>query len=370
MKAHDHRPLVHPTWDPWLVGGFSLVVWALFLVLLRPAPTPLVTAAVFYLAFVANFPHFLLSYQILYGDYRKKLLSSWRFVWAAFLSPIMIGGCLVLGALHPDTGLMGICAQFMLFTVVWHAVKQIYGVMVVCGELAGNPITPAERKWLLPNLYGLWIASWIFFNTGSRQSQFLNTVFPPVNLPTWAPTLSLLFLGVTGAGLAWVWTQKYIQTGRLVSPNGFLAFAAGYAWYLPVLYHPSFILLTPFFHAIQYMPFVYRLRKGRTEDSTRGQSPSQKRAQEVRNVWAYFAIAILGGVFFLDWLPKRLDVWLAQTSTSILTFQMLGAVNIFVNLHHYFIDNVIWKGDIPEFRQHVLGRNTEPKESNLQIRAS
>jgi hypothetical protein len=29
---------------------------------------------------------------------------------------------------------------------------------------------------------------------------------------------------------------------------------------------------------------------------------------------------------------------------------------IFINIHHYFIDNVIWRGENPDTRRHLFGR--------------
>jgi hypothetical protein len=54
-------------------------------------------------------------------------------------------------------------------------------------------------------------------------------------------------------------------------------------------------------------------------------------------------------------LPKYLDSYQMINSTLFGPTLAMFAITVFINIHHYFIDNVIWRGSNPEMRKHLFG---------------
>lgn len=48
----------------------------------------------------------------------------------------------------------------------------------------------------------------------------------------------------------------------------------------------------------------------------------------------------------MHWLPASIDGWLRESGAMSISMMVV----IFVNIHHYFIDNAIWRYDNPEMR--------------------
>ena len=68
---------------------------------------------------------------------------------------------------------------------------------------------------------------------------------------------------------------------------------------------------------------------------------------------------VVGGVVLAGWLafelvPNQMDVALG-TFASWQMFFFFTAATLFINIHHYFIDNVVWRFNSPEVKKYLLG---------------
>ncbi len=130
----------------------------------------------------------------------------------------------------------------------------------------------------------------------------------------------------------WVIWRNWKMQQRLPSVNFLIPFVAVFVWFSPYLRQSEYFLyLVPFFHSLQYLVFVYRVESHLAE-------PEKEQAQ--------WTIVILGLVFCgwmgFEFIPGNLDVILDHVRSIGVSFFLIGC-SLFLNIHHYFLDNVLWR---------------------------
>jgi hypothetical protein len=141
-----------------------------------------------------------------------------------------------------------------------------------------------------------------------------------------------------------VFYANYAATGRWPSANVLVPFVAMYVWWMPLTRQQEFyLLLTPLFHSLQYLAFVYKMEDTRLRGLNH---------PEVRGSVLAFAIVVAGWVAF-EFLPNEVDTALG-TFNSWHMFFFFTAAMLFINIHHYFIDNVLWRFRDPEVQKYLL----------------
>jgi hypothetical protein len=115
-------------------------------------------------------------------------------------------------------------------------------------------------------------------------------------------------------------------------------------WWLPMTRQYEFyFLLTPFFHSLQYLAFVYKMEDTRIRGL---------RHPEVRGTIVAFGLVVAGWLAF-EFIPNEVDTALG-TFKSWQMFFFFTAAMLFINIHHYFIDNVLWRFKDPEVQKYLL----------------
>jgi hypothetical protein len=61
----------------------------------------------------------------------------------------------------------------------------------------------------------------------------------------------------------------------------------------------------------------------------------------------------VGGWLVFEMVPDSLDAWLG-TFDAWRIFFFFTAAMLFINIHHYFIDNVLWRFRDPRVREYLL----------------
>jgi len=352
--AAPTRALISPAVDMLFIGGASIVVLALMNVMLLPStPDNRLAWFVFNLSFVVNFPHFLASYQLLYADFGGRVLREPRFFWAAVIVPVILVGVLAAGYLSRSVVVLGYLVNAMFFFVGWHYVKQIFGGITVSNAIQKFFYTRTERTVLKANLFSLWAISFLIPNIGARAYLQDGIPYHSLDLPAWALQVAYVCLAVSGAGVVAVNLRKYVREGRWASPTAIVCYLAIYAWYLPALGHPMFFHMIPFFHSLQYLLFVYVFRRNKVEAHADVRTPAG-RARQLTGIWGYLACAALLGGTFMYYLPRYVDGLRLHDPTVVGPTFIYFSCLVFINVHHYFIDNVIWRGSNEEMRQYLF----------------
>jgi hypothetical protein len=349
------------------LGGCSIVVClVLWACTDRRASVYTMSQLAFGLAFAANHPHFLASYALLYGDFRKEIFRRPRYFWAAAVVPSSLGLAMIYAFARGRVDLIGHGLNLMGFLVGWHYVKQVFGCIVVTSARRGLFYGSWERRVILGNLFSLWALSWIQGQIGRTPLVFYGIVYPGLHLPVQLLGLVYPLVVMSAAGVVGVHVGKYVNEGVKPSAPGMAALGALYVWYLPTFSHPSFAYLIPFFHSLQYLAFVWSFKKNQVAQRVHDLEGPAQRLGWVRYFAVWGIIVVWLGAMSFDWVPKFLDSQSLLRNPALGTSPFVAAFLMFINIHHYFIDNVIWRSDNEEIKRHLFA----PGPAASQARAA
>ena len=235
--------------------------------------------------------------------------------------------------------------NLMMLTVGWHYTKQVCGCMMVYGYFDGYPMTQAQRDLTKRALLTIWVMNFVYTNIGGSQNVFSQFRYYSFDLPDVAGPLSqLLVIGGLGLVIYKVFYANYRDRGAVPSVNMLVPFVALYVWWMPQTRQFEFyFLLTPLFHSLQYLAFVYKMEDTRL----RGE-----RHRELKATVLVSGLVLAGWLAF-EFVPNTLDNTLGTFAAWHMFFFFTAAM-LFINVHHYFIDNVLWRFRDPDVRAYLL----------------
>src|SRR5262249_9920244 len=137
-----------------------------------------------------------------------------------------------------------------------------------------------------------------------------------------------------------------LRTGRAPGLRVLLPWVALHLWYVLLYREPASIFWVQNAHALQYLIFPLRVEMNRTLTQAGLAHPALGRHMAV-----YYLVTVGLGLLVLQFVPQGIEMALGLRGILPLQF----AVGSFVNIHHYFIDNVIWKIRNPAVRQELFG---------------
>jgi uncharacterized integral membrane protein len=327
------------------------------------------------LTLLVNNPHFLVSYKLAYSRGRSFVALHW---WQLIVVPILLTLLFVIAYLKFDTptvsvlpvtsdlaGRIGawglgtsalrtpklgdflftVAFNAMFFTVGWHYTKQAFGCMMVYASFDGYSLTPVQRNLLKWNLLSVWWLNFTYGNLHEMQLTFSDYKYYTLDLPdVLFPLAACTVVGGCLFVLYSVFYRNYVLRRQVPSLNLLAPFLAMYVWWMPFTRQQEFyLLLTPLFHSLQYLAVVYKLEDTRLRETSH---------YEVRATVLTLAIIVAGWLSF-EFLPNTVDNWLGTFSAWHLFFFFTAAM-LFINIHHYFIDNVIWRFKDPVVRKYLL----------------
>lgn len=358
MQTHPARAPINDSYlsaDVLLMGGISIIVclgcWAFMDV---SAPVYTVASLAFALCFICNDPHFLASYTLLYGDYRKKILTDGRYFWVGVAVPVALILVLGVALFKASADLMAHAITAMYFLVGWHYVKQIFGCVIVTSVQRKIFYSKWQRNFLLFNLTATWFMSWLGSHVQPEGFDYYGVQHYSLDLPPWTMNVVYVAVALSLAAVIWMQYRHYIKTGQKPAPPAVAAFVSIYAWYLPFAYHPGFSYLIPFFHSLQYLAFVWQMKKNEVMAQIGNLEGPVYRSAWIRLFGGYMLRATILGILAFEVVPQFLDKQGLVTSTNLGPTPILAAALLFINIHHYFIDNVIWRSDNATVRTYLF----------------
>src|SRR5262249_21393498 len=155
-----------------------------------------------------------------------------------------------------------------------------------------------------------------------------------------------------------VWRSVVLK--KAMSLNGLVGYVcAVYLWLLAARLDPVFLYVIPAFHSLQYLLFVWRFQINKTQASAARQPRWRRLGLSVplQGLAAFAAFILLGealGWFGFLGLPHSLDLTIAYDRNVWGTSLYIFIFTMFINIHHYFIDNVIWRKENAEVRQYLF----------------
>lgn len=357
-----------------VVGGATLLLfplgWLLSWSIGLDTSELVVGFLTFHAVHLINDPHFTVTYFLFYRDAKKKAFGPTfagaqriRFLLAGFVVPVALAAW-GLGAIvtHSPTGL-GLMMQLMFFLVGWHYVKQGFGVLTVLSARRGARFSARERTLILAHCLFAWLyARASPFDPGSEYVE-QGVVFRSLPHPPGLESMTRLLFWASTAGLVWALAEHWRRERRLPALAPLVGFLVTvWLWVVYSSIDPLMVYLIPALHSVQYFYFVWLMRKN--EARAFEGPPHFGRPASVRlGALAVSAIAI--GWLLFHGAPAFVDTaWASTEATAAGNLgptPFLAAFVTFVNLHHYFMDAVIWRRDNPDTR--YLRDNVGPPEA-------
>jgi hypothetical protein len=345
-----------------LTGGATLALLPLCFALERGLGLDQAELAVGFLTFHAahliNDPHFAVTYLLFYRDVRARLFAErlpraqrLRYLFAGFIAPLILAGWAGSALLTQSARSLGAMTQLMFLLVGWHYVKQGFGVVTVLSLRRGVSYDPSERRILLGHCLAGWAYAWASPFDPGRLVEEKGVVYLTLAHPRWLEPATRALFFVSFVPLLWMLLRKWHKTaGFPLSPVIGLLCSVWF-WTVYSGIDPLLIYLIPALHSLQYLYFVWLLKRGQAH-AHEGPPDFGRPVASVLGAWA--AGALILGLILFHLAPSALDAALVDArrarASDLGATPYFAALFTFVNLHHYFMDFVIWRRENPETR--------------------
>jgi hypothetical protein len=356
----------------WLaVGGATFFLFPLAWVLRRVTGSGTSELAVgfvtFYGAYVVNDPHFSVTYLLFYRDVRARSLGGafagmqrLRYIGAGFVVPAILVAWAGWALLERSASSLGLMVQLMFLLVGWHYVKQGFGVLTVLSSRRGSPVTASERRVILFHCYAAWAYAWANPAMPAGDYEEKGVVYRALAHPRWLEVVAGAFLTVSVIALALLLVNKWRRERRTLPAGPLAVFLVSvWSWSIYSTIDPFVQYLIPALHSVQYLYFVW-LMKRNEHRATAGPFATPGAAR----LMALALTALALGFTLFHALPGLLDAAFVPRSSrprldDLGPAPFAAAFFVIVNIHHYFMDTVIWRRENPETR-HLVGRASVP----------
>jgi hypothetical protein len=337
--------VLSPIVDLLCVGGLSLIVFVPLLLSGRSDLVLIGAGAQAWIATLINMPHFMASYRIVYRSRSMILRHKWGSIYVpAILLVYMVAA--LWDAQFDKPALVIVLVAVASGYLAWHYTGQVWGMMASYAYLDGRSFDKSERFLIRTSLRILlvWQVTWFLYTELSNRA-----AVRPVYLLISAGTAVALVIGLTG--LARMWRR----TGRLPPIRALVAWFALFVWYAVLARDPKAIFWIQIAHALQYLSFPIRVEINRTSSS-----PKRSPAGLALHMALYGIVLLIVSVVIAQVVPGRAMDVVANVYGEKQGLSAPILILMFINIHHYFTDGVIWHISNPEVRRELFAHVPKP----------
>jgi hypothetical protein len=346
--------ILSPVIDFLCVGGLSLIVFVPLLASGRSDLVIIGAGAQAWLATLINMPHFMASYRLVYRS-REMIL---RHKWASIYIPAILLAYIVVALWEAQQSpvLVVILISVSSAYLAWHYTGQVWGMMASYAYLGGAGFEKVERTLIRSGLRILlaWHVTW-FFYTQLRDPTRVRPIYVIVS----AGTVVAFALGLTGI------IRMRRRTGKLPPARALAAWLAIFVWYAVLARDPKALFWIQIAHALQYLAFPIRVEINRTA------ADRARSAGKFALHMALYGAGLLG----VSYVISHIVPGSAMSVVGDVFGEEPGKVApvlilMFINIHHYFTDGVIWKISNPEVRKELFAHVPRPESAKAARSAS
>ena len=322
--------LVRPSVDLLVMGGASILLYGVCRVLEHGGEAAMRSAweTVALLVAAMNGSHFAATSYRLYRS-REAVR---QFPLTAALVPVVVLAGVAASFRWP----LAVAPYFIKLFLLWspyHYSGQTVGLSALYCRRAGAPLEPLERRTLSGFVFGTFLSSVAVAEAGVSRFDYFGIAYPALGLPAWTATACIA--AMSACGLAFLALAARRRMRRLDLPAiVFVAPAAQFVWFILGPKSALFYPMVPMFHGAQYLFVSWFLHLQERRGEGAAATPGAAAVESAR--WASWSLA--GYVVLFLALPKLLSVATGQS--------FLFATAVFtggVQLHHFFVDGVIWR---------------------------
>jgi len=310
------------------------VVYLGCLLLLRGGLAPLGVSVTLALFFMLNFPHFSATNWRLYRSWSNAR----QFPVTAFGLPVLLAALVAAGLAQPSLVAPALIGLYYLWSP-FHYSGQALGITLLYGRRSGFTIGRVERLALSTCVYGAFVNSFAALDRSPADLSFYGIEYPRFGLPAWIDPVTL-GLTVAGGALFLARIGQQALAARRAPPLVLLMpLLAHLVWFVAAkrTNTPLFLGLIASFHSLQYLLIAWAVQLKERREET-GAAPTRDFVWRQSLKWVAGNVA--GGLALFGALP-----WLLSrvTGTSLALPVVFGIVWAALNVHHFFVDGVIWK---------------------------
>jgi hypothetical protein len=360
--------LFGPVFDFLTLGGGSLIVCgAIALLLPQGIPTLQQALLVTILMAAINQPHFAHSYQMFYRNFRQKAFGESyaralrvRYIIAGLIVPLTLIAFLTGSVLTGNVRTLALGANLMFFLVGWHYVKQGYGILIVDSVQKRLMFSDRAKTILRFNGYACWLVAWVGVNHAlSQPNDYIGLTYFTLPLPNAVYYLAIVAAALTTLATLYVLAGQWRQKNGALPWNGVVAYLTTlYLWVIFVRVNPLVLAVIPTFHSLQYLAVVwrYQLNAGAKPVPARSMLSAFWPTGVLPNLAMFIGVGVLLGFVGFMGAPRVLDAVLPYDKHLFGPSLFLFSFYIFINVHHYFLDNVMWRRGNPDVQQYIFSR--------------
>lgn len=333
------RPsILSPFVDFLCVGGLSLIVFVPLLLSGRSDLVLIGAGAQAWVATAINMPHFMASYRLVYRS-RESIL---RHRWASIYVPaiLLLYTAVAIWEAQSSPVLVIVLITVSSAYLAWHYTGQVWGMMASYAYLDGVKFEKTERALVRTSLRILlaWHLTW-FLYTQLRDPSKVR----PAYLLLSAGTVIAFVLGVAGLIL------MRRRTGRIPPARALVAWIALFVWYAVMARDPKAIFWIQIAHALQYLAFPIRVEINHTNAQ-----PEHSARRFTLHMVAYAVGLLAVSVVVAQIVPATAMSVVGNIFGEEPSRAAPVLILMFINIHHYFTDGVIWKISNPEVRKELF----------------
>jgi hypothetical protein len=335
---------VGPVTDFLFIGGLSLLLFPLLYLFVDDAYLSTLLIGAFVVQFVINFPHFSATIFRLYHSRENRM----SFPVTAFVIPVIVLA-MTLAALF---SLKLFAAVFIMIYFLWspyHFSGQSSGVTMIYARRNNYRIDKRERIFLSGFIFSSFLISFLWSlqnkyggrdidDVTATEQLFGNSLYT-LNVPDWVLIPLGIVIAISAGMFFFLIARQTIKKKEKYPP--FMLFLPAIAHFVWFTFSSrfgvfAFIALVPLFHSLQYLYIAWAVQL-KEKYGTDAQQPLNHRKVRRETLDWYFT-NIVGGMVMFAVLPsvfsKVLDIPFLVSFFIIATgFQ----------IHHFFVDGVIWK---------------------------
>jgi hypothetical protein len=313
--------------DAALIGGLSIIAFVVARIFLSGPASREVAQVAAVLSVFVNYPHFSATVYRLY----ETPVNVRQFPLTAFAVPLLLMGGVAASLYWPN--LVG--PYFVLLFVLWspyHYSGQTIGVTMIYARRAGFKIARWERIALSGFVFSTFIAS--LAQRTTKPNEIYGFTLPPIHYPDWLGLAVTVVMWSAAAMFLWLVVGWSLRSRRVLPPIILLPAVAQYVWFMVGIQFGAFYEFVPLFHSLQYLYIAWAMQVGSRvgSDAVERSWASIWKITTRWALWNYF-----GGLALFIALPW-IFFWV-----SLPTAMVTGIIVAAVNIHHFFVDGVIWK---------------------------
>ena len=312
-----------------LIGGGSVLLFLILPLFQDGTRTARVVEVGLWLTWIANWPHFSATSYRLYG--RAEHVRQYPIT--AVAAPLIV----LAGILASFAWPLAVAPYFVKMFLLWspyHYSGQTLGISLLYGRRAGHRPGSVERFLLSAFIYGTFLMRTLGSEVSTRGSTYYGIQVPGLGVPSWIATGFSVWTYVCGAALLAVVALRAVRSRKAPPLMYLLPPVAQYVWFVVAGARPGYSEFVPFFHGVQYLVIAWAMQLKEQVDR-RSAAPTVRSITFESVRW--YALNLLGGAvlfFLVPHLVGLTGVGLAFATPVILTG---------VQIHHFFVDGVIWK---------------------------